>query len=226
MIRVFILIAIFTASAPAAGVRAGEDPKPPVPLAKELEGLAPEPRIAYLRHLASSRPGDAEVFFQLGVAFHETGEGDSALHYYERALELDPSLSKVYVNMGVLHDGRGEFERALGMFERAIEINPEDLLAHTHAALALLEHKRYEESWKYLGRALEIGPRDPQPRFILAIFFWESGMFREALAEWETVIELAPGTSLAGQAEKNIALLQRALTESSSGGRPLPAEVR
>ncbi len=197
-----------------------------MPLAKELEGLAPEPRIAYLRHLASSRPDDPEVFFQLGVAFHETGEGDSALHYYGRSLDLDPSLSKAYVNMGVLWDGRGGFERALELFDRAIEINPEDLLAHTHAALALLEHKRYEESWKYLDRALGIAPRDPQPRFILAIYFWECGMFREALAEWETVIELVPGTALAAQAEKNIALLQRALSEASSGGRPLPAEGR
>jgi tetratricopeptide (TPR) repeat protein len=225
MIRALILFMLLLPFPPAAAL-AGEEPESSVPLSRQLEGLDPGPRIAYLRHLAASRPDDPEVFFQLGVAFHESGEEDSALHYYERSLDLDPSLSKVYVNMGVLWDGRRRPEKALGMFEKAVEINPGDLLAHTHAALVLVERKRYEEAWTHLERALAIDPRDPQPRFVLAICFWECGMLREAIAEWETVIELAPGTALAAQAETNIGLLQRALTESLSGGQPPPAEGR
>lgn len=183
-------------------------------LAKELEGLAPGPRIEYLRFLSVSRPADPEVFFQLGVAFHEDGKGDSALVYYRKATQLDPGLSKAYVNMGVLLDDMAKPGEAIAMFEKAVSINPNDFLAHAHAGYMLFEEGSHEEGYSHLAKALAIDSLDAQPHFYLAIFFWESGMYREALTEWETVVRLAPGSYLAAKAEENITILQQALTGS------------
>jgi tetratricopeptide (TPR) repeat protein len=194
-----------------------------VTLSKELEGLAPEPRIAYLRYLLETRRDDPEVYFQLGVAFQEEDKGDSALHYYEKSVELDRRNSKAYVNMGVVLDAEHKPQDALQMFEQAIRVNPRDLLAQAHAASVLFDLADYESAWAHLSKALAIDSLDPQPHFDLAIFFWESGMYRESLVEWEKVVSLAPGSYLARKAEENINLIEQAIRGASRERLPVPA---
>jgi tetratricopeptide (TPR) repeat protein len=181
------------------------------PLGVQLEGLAPEARIAYLGFLIRSGKDDAEIYFQLGVAFHESSEPDSAEYYYLQAIEASPDLSKAYVNLAVLYDDQGKKTEALGKFEEAIAINPEDLLALSHAALMNFQIKQHGRASDYISRAIATDPEHPQPHFYLAIFFWESGMYREAVREWQMVVDLDPDSRLAMRARENITLVQNAM---------------
>jgi tetratricopeptide (TPR) repeat protein len=193
-----------------------------IPISQQVEGLDPVPRIAYLRHLISEGRRDSEVLFQLAVAFHELGESDSALAYYDETIRVEPDHFKSYVNRGVLLDDAGNVAAAVASFLTAVEISPDDVLAHSHLAFLLLEKESYQHSWMHLSKALDIDPEHPQPRFYLAIFFWEAGIYREAIREWERVIELEPEGFLAGKARENIVMLQRIMNESSpsSGWEP------
>ena len=195
---------------------AAKDSKPSpggeeVTLQQQIEGLAPEPRIAYLRFLLQTKGPDPEVYFQLGVAFHEEDHIDSALVYYGKAVDSDPGFSRAYVNMGVIYDDRGNINEALANFERAALVNPGDVLAHSHASYIRFLRNDYNSAWRHLSTALASDPDHPQARFYLAIFFWESGMYREALREWERVMELDAGGYLGGRAQENIILLQKEL---------------
>jgi len=181
------------------------------PLGVQMEGLAPEARIAYLRFLLGSGKKDAAAYFQLGVAFHESAEPDSAEYYYLQAIEVSPDLSKAYVNLAVLYDDQGKTTAALGKFEEAIAVNPEDLLALSHAALMHFQINHYSRASDYISRAIAADPDHPQPHFYLAIFFWESGMYREAVREWSMVVDLDPESQLAKRARENITLVQNAM---------------
>jgi tetratricopeptide (TPR) repeat protein len=191
-------------------------------LGRVLEGLAPGPRIAYLRYLLQARPDDPELCFHLGVAYHEDENADSALHYYKKAVALSPGMSKAYVNMGVLFDGENKRDEALKMFEEAARVNPNDLLAHAHAAYALFNKAEYETAEAHLEKALAIDSLDPQPHYYLAIFFWECGMFKESLVEWEKVVAYAPKSDLAQKAKENITILQEALLAPAGESVPPP----
>ena len=114
--------------------------------------------------------------------------------------------------MGVVLDDERKPSEALAAFEKGAAVNPSDLLAHSHAAYMLLQLGEYDKAWSHLSKALEADSLDPQPHFYLAIFFWECGIYREALIEWETVVRLAPDSYLAKRAEENITVLQQALT--------------
>jgi tetratricopeptide (TPR) repeat protein len=216
------LVLALTLAAPNAGSAQSAAPSGADSLGLVLEGLAPAPRIAYLMYLLETRTGDAEVYFQLGVAYHEASKPDSALRYYGKAAELAPGLSKAYVNMAVLYDGQNKRNESLRMFERAIEVNPDDLLAHAHLAYTLFGAGEYEAAGSHISMALAIDSLDPQPHFYLAIFFWESGMFKESLVEWEKVVACAPDGDLAKKARENIAILQHALLAPAGEGVPPP----
>ena len=187
-----------------------------LPLDVQLEGLAPKARIAYLRYLLGSGKVDEEVLFQLGVAFHESAEPDSAEYYYLSAIEAAPGMSKAYVNLAVLYDGRGKKTKALLKFEEAISINPDDLLALSHAALMHFQMKHFSRAIEYVSRAMEVDPSHPQPHFYLAVFFWESGVYREALREWQMVVDLDPESQLAASAKKQITLVQNAMRNAGN----------
>jgi tetratricopeptide (TPR) repeat protein len=220
----FLLFFLIIVVLPATGIAGSPDESTTVwtPLAKAIEGLAPGPRIAYLEYLLKTNGGDPEVYFQLGVAFYEDEQADSALFYYSKAAELDSLLSKAYVNMGVILDERQDRQGAIGMFEKAVAVNPQDVLAHAHAAYMLFDAGEYGTAWEHLSKALAIDSLNPQPHFYLAIFFWESGMFRESLVEFERVVSLANGDYLSRKAEENIAILQRALRSPAGQSVPEP----
>ena len=131
-----------------------QEPAEEIPLSEQIEGLAPEPRIAYLRYLL--RTGgveEADVYFQLGVAFHESSQVDSAQFYYTKATEVAPDYTKAYVNLGVLYDSQGRLVEALSMFEKAADVNPDDILAHAHAAFIRFQWRDYSRAWHHLSRA-------------------------------------------------------------------------
>ena len=124
--------------------------------------------------------------------------------------------------MGVIFDGQSRRGEALRMFEKAVEANPNDLLAHAHAAYALFDATDYEAAKAHLAKAFAIDSLDPQPHFYLAIFFWESGMFKESLVEWEKVVAYAPESALAEKAIENITILQQALLAPGGDDVPVP----
>jgi len=206
------VVTIFIYFAFLGTARSENEGKKIVPLGEQLKGLDPYSKIAYLRYLVRSDSLNAEVFFQLGVAFQELEQADSAIYYYNRALEYDPGLSKALVNMGVIYSGKRLKAKALNMFERAIKVNPSDYLAYSHAAFLWFRLGNYERAMKQIREALKIAPREAQPHYYLAIFFWESGIYRESLVEWQKVIELEKGGDLAKEARENISLIQAVMS--------------
>ncbi|MCK4550246.1 MAG: tetratricopeptide repeat protein [Candidatus Krumholzibacteria bacterium] len=189
-----------------------------IPLSQQLEGLQPLPRLAYLHHLMKQGRADADVMFQTAVAFHELGRIDSALHYYDRVIAIDPNNFKSHVNKGVLYDDEGDYASAIKSFATAATLNPDDVLAHSHLAFLLHQNGDHRAAWDHLHSALVIDPAHPQPHFYLAVFFWEAKIFREAMREWETVMDLEPDGFLAVKARDNIVMLQKALESPSPEG--------
>jgi Flp pilus assembly protein TadD len=202
--------------------RTGKQTVGEMSLSTELEGLGPVPRLAYLSHLLAQGRVDAEVMFQTAVAYHELDRPDSALHYYDRAIAIDPLDFKSHVNKGVLYDDKGDYASAIKSFAMAVTINPQDVLANSHLAFLLHQNGDHRAAWKHLHAALDIDPGNPQPHFYLAIFFWESKIYREAMREWEMVMDLDPDGFLALKARDNIVMLQEALESHSPDGRWQP----
>jgi tetratricopeptide (TPR) repeat protein len=58
-----------------------------------------------------------------------TEELDSAVYYFEKSTELDPTYFQAFNNLGLAHEKRGEMDLARKYYQKAIEINPDFQLA-------------------------------------------------------------------------------------------------
>ncbi len=108
------------------------------------------------------KPDFADALCMGGYMLSECGQPQSAMRFYQRALELDDSLVVGHLNLGKLLFAAERFTEALACFEAATILAPRDPDAWCSRAGTLRELGRLEESVEAAKRALELRPDFPE----------------------------------------------------------------
>lgn len=97
-----------------------------------------------------------------GFQLQQMGNLESALSYYQKAIELDPSYAIVYNDLGVIYEANGQIDRAEDSYLQSIKTDPNYLSAYSNLAL-LYEHKRdLKKAAFYWQKRVKLGsPDDP-----------------------------------------------------------------
>lgn len=74
--------------------------------------------------VASLKPKNPLVRFNLGNAYKEMGDLEAARGEWEKAVELDPGYSEAYNNLGIYYQLGGDYPKAIKMFERSLKNDP------------------------------------------------------------------------------------------------------
>ena len=135
-------------------------------------------------------------YYGLGIISDYQGKYDDAAKYYQTAIDKDPDYSEAYNALGVVYLKQKKWKEAIRAFNRALEnklyttphipyLNLGDLYMelkeYDKAAEAYRESKRFVNTeWTIikLGTAL-----------------FEEGKIKEAIAEYQEGIQLAPGNA-------------------------------
>ena len=88
-------------------------------------------------------PNSPEVFYNLGLSFHNDGNFKSAQLSYREAIKLKPNYAEAHCNLGMSFSELGDFEEALVSYQKAIEIDPK----YAGAYYNLGNIYREEENW-------------------------------------------------------------------------------
>ena len=75
--------------------------------------------------VADTAPDDPAVYYNVAELYFNQGEMESAIRYYNRALEVDPSYLSAHMQLGFAHVRAGDIPNAILAFEKYIEIAPE-----------------------------------------------------------------------------------------------------
>ncbi|HQP91905.1 MAG TPA: tetratricopeptide repeat protein, partial [Candidatus Omnitrophota bacterium] len=59
-----------------------------------------------------------------GLEAQKNGDMDTALIYYQKAMELDPTMAAAYNDAGVIYESKGWNDRAKQAYAKAIELDP------------------------------------------------------------------------------------------------------
>ncbi len=183
-----------------------------------------EPQLATTeRQRARRKPTenlDAWECYQRGLwymfAYSHT---DQALHYFDRAIELDPEFSSAYAGVaytcaiqilvGASEDQAKDLKRGVSAAETALRLDQTDPFAHFAQGRISIFAGDHQKAIVAFERAISLNPNYALAHFGLAHGLWHAGRPAEALAYHDEAIRLSPHDPIlwAFLASKAIALI-------------------
>ena len=146
---------------------------------------------------------EAYESFSRGMINLRTGSRDSldrAIHYFEKAAELDPNYAGAWAALSAAYDLKGGFlsipelsHKAVQFAEKAVRLNPR--LSHAHQFLggAYSTLGRYDEAIISMKEAVRLEPNNAGAHGSLARAYWlGKGMIEEAIVELEHAVSINP----------------------------------
>ncbi|NIK69527.1 tetratricopeptide (TPR) repeat protein [Paenibacillus sp. BK720] len=116
--------------------------------AKQDQGILSEVR-EQLLELLGHYPDDAEINYQMGIACDNSGLGNKAIPYYERAIELGlsgPDLERCLMGLGSTYRYWGQYDKAVETLRRGMKEFPGNRAIQVFLAMALYNSHNYKES--------------------------------------------------------------------------------
>ena len=110
------------------------------------------------KDVVAKSPKNSRGLMNYGLALMERGAYDSALIYYNKALEITPKYSVLHINIGILKSAVGKQEEAEQHFKMAIDNNIHNADAYYFYARWLNKNNKKREAQKQLAIGLEVSP--------------------------------------------------------------------
>lgn len=153
----------------------------------------------------------AEAHSSLAVVlFFYDWNWSGAEREFKRAIQLNPGYAMAHLWYSDYLESMGRFDEAIAEANRAQELDPLSLLANWNVAR---RSRTPDRAIAQLRRVLEMDPNYAQAHFSLGQLYKGKGLYREALAEYQTWAH-----SLSGDRVEELGML--ALTCTASGDKP------
>ena len=150
----------------------------------------------------------------LGYACTSSGDVSRAIAAFERAIELNPSLTMAYQGLAVALSA-DQPDEAIRVMEKAIRLSPRDPQMHLflhQLAVAHLSAGRYQDALRCEQESLRLRADQPHVFRVIAAAYGHLGRGTEALDALEKMRRLAPHFSVESFRRANSpALVERCL---------------
>ena len=150
--------------------------------------------------------GDTAYANQYRQASDILAQGDypAAEEMYNQLIEQEPKNYNGYVGLGSSLLLQDRLDEALEAYQQALELKPDSSAALIGLGSTYYKRQAYAEAVNYFTRALEVDRENPNAEWGLGISLHHLGRDAEALPHFQKVLELAPGSTLAAEAEQQI----------------------
>jgi tetratricopeptide (TPR) repeat protein len=155
--------------------------------------------------LASVAEARLRRLIGLGREQYRAGDFEQAERHLSEVVKENCGFADVFNMLGVIHHGREQFGEAEYCFERALKINPQYTEAALNLAVTYNDRGKYAEARHVYEAARAKTDHDPNQvdRFVrgkianmhadLGAVYADTGMYEEAVREFEKALELCPG---------------------------------
>ena len=158
----------------------------------------------------------------LGVTLARSGQIDSAIAHYQKALEIKPDYAEAQNNLGNALTGRGRVGEAITHFQKALEIKPDFAQAQNSLGNALAGRGQVDSAIAHFQNALKINPDYADAHYNLALTLTGRGQIDSAITHFQKALEIKPDYTKAynnlaaalasrGQIDEAIVHFQKAL---------------
>lgn len=139
--------------------------------------------------VSSARAGEA---VDLGQRLREQGLMDQALREFERAIEINPTMTTAYMGAGDIYRERGDYESAERQYADAVRTAPGEFDPNYWHGYALQMLNRVTEAVRAYLRALSIRPEDFHANLNLATAYLQLGENAQAVIYAERAVRINP----------------------------------
>jgi len=140
---------------------------------------------------------DAMHFYKLGV---DSSLFNRKLHYYSKALELNPQLAAAYKKRGRLYYFKEEYSKMLQDFKKFTALKSSDPEGYRMLGLAYMKLTHLDLAVEVLSRALELEPQLASAYALRAETYLLKGLPRPAIQDSSKAIELGGAQPIIGKA--------------------------
>jgi eukaryotic-like serine/threonine-protein kinase len=157
----------------------------------EIPGLPFEEGLMRMRPAALKAleldPLLAEAHAAMGITYSRERDWKNAEESFDRALELNPSITQIHTNYcSSTLLPLGKSRKALQLLEAALTTDPLSLDVRRELAMAQIIVGRYDDAIANLRRVLAVDPEFPSARLQLTRALTFSGRPAEAVAFWKS----------------------------------------
>lgn len=145
-----------------------------------------------LKRVTTYNPNHAASQYNLGLAYHGTGEQLLAAKHFRKALQLNPELACAYRDLCAVLNDLKQFEGAVEAGKAAVKHSPYDAGSHYNLAAAFHGWRNFDASFSHYKEANRLQPDNPAILFDLAQVYLGRGEKNKAQRLFERVIELHP----------------------------------
>jgi len=160
--------------------------------------------IRHFERALEIKPDYAPAINNLGTVYLDKQEWDTAIKYFEEVeknlLYGTPHLP--LANLGWAYYNKKEYSIAERYYLEALDLDPRFVNAMRGLGLIYMDTGRIEEAVKILERAVKDYPNFAPLYFDLGKVYTLSHDDEKALRAYHKIVELAPGTALAREAEE------------------------
>jgi tetratricopeptide (TPR) repeat protein len=146
----------------------------------------------------------ASLFAQAGQAWIKAGNPQRALYAQGQGLRLNPRDVDLLVDRALNYGNAGMYFEALDDLNAAADLAPDDPDVYAFRAAAYRQLETPELAEENIGQALKLSPSHPGALLERGYLRRAKGDLAGARTDWLTVLQVAPGTDLAAEAQKNI----------------------
>jgi S1-C subfamily serine protease len=144
-----------------------------------------------LSELSNKPKGDvAETAYRNGLESLWLGNYDSAVGYFENAVNKNPKRADAWVKVGYCKVKKGKNQEAIRAYQEALQLKPEDPHIHNKLGDAYYYAGRMREAIESYTEAARRRPDYAEFYYNLAIAYFESGNLSMAAAEARTLQRL------------------------------------
>ena len=168
-------------------------------------------------------PDDPEANFALGSIYVSQDKYKEALRVFKRLEgETGEQSAELYYNIGICYKNLGHNETALEYLESALEEDPSYYECLDPIGSIQLAAGKLDEAKKTFLELLDADPANINAHHMLGVIYSKQFMWKAAMEEWETVLNMAPNTdealrelgwalNMTGEYEQAVNSLRKAL---------------
>jgi tetratricopeptide (TPR) repeat protein len=159
--------------------------------------------VQILELLAPSRPQDAMLHYNLGMAYSDLGKLSQSVEQLKKALEIDKNLVNAKVALGVSYSRLKEYEKSASILKEAVLDDPDNGYALRNLGAVLMQiGDAGGDTIRYLERAVELLPEDQQAWFGLGQAYLKAEDLDHADKALMKVIDIQPYNQIASAAKQ------------------------